>query len=82
MTHSPLPHSTSSPPPPYSTSPLSPKNTDFRDNQKICLTSTSYVACQTRVEAVFRPWKPLVFNSDGFVLLSADKKVEEETLPD
>jgi hypothetical protein len=29
-----------------------------------------------------RAWKPLVFNSDGFVLLFADKKVEEETLPD
>jgi serine/threonine-protein kinase SRPK3 len=29
-----------------------------------------------------RAWKPLVFHSDSFVPLPADKKVEEETLPD
>jgi len=29
-----------------------------------------------------RAWKPLVFHGDGLVPLSADRKVEEETLPD
>ncbi|KAF2139556.1 uncharacterized protein K452DRAFT_254010 [Aplosporella prunicola CBS 121167] len=29
-----------------------------------------------------RTWKPLAFPSKGFVPISADKKVEEETLPD
>jgi serine/threonine-protein kinase SRPK3 len=29
-----------------------------------------------------RAWKPLVFPSEGFVAIPADRRVEEETLPD
>lgn len=29
-----------------------------------------------------RAWKPLTFPNEGFVSISTDKKVEEETLPD
>ncbi|KAG6092785.1 hypothetical protein E4U14_000546 [Claviceps sp. LM454 group G7] len=32
---------------------------------------------------LFSPaWKPLAFRSEGFALISADQKIEEETLPD
>lgn len=28
-----------------------------------------------------RPWKPLAFPSEGFPLIPADEKIEEESLP-